>query len=311
MAAAGDVVVAGAQPVAEADAPVRAAAQHVFTGVNRLGVVAVEKRRFAVDLGTAGVAGRRQQIHGQKGETRTVQRGVRTVDDGDVAYDAGIDLAEGRIDVQAGLHLAHPVGAGIELPGVVTPYSRVEIDCRGPAGADAGRLPGKLTGSCGVAEINVGGSNLVRWCAAVCRRRSRAHADLGKLVHVEVQQIADLAGIGCCLGWAGRRRRIGRRGKGRRVVFGQKANNSSVWPERLARGRRYIHRPTKATRNERQKNNYLACLKAHRCPPRDCSAGTVPIFVAGRHKNGTVPLAPPICIFRHKSNHRHNQAAGE
>ena len=243
MRPAGPVIVAGAQAVADAGAPVLAPAQDVLAGVQGLAVAAVQERSLAVGLGTVRIPRHRQQVHVEEGKARPEKRGVWAVDHGNVLDNARIDLAQHRVDIQAGLHLVHPVGGRVELAGMVAADPRVEVDGRGPPRAHAGGFPGEFAGGGrGIDGIDVGEVDLAGRGVDIRRLRSSADADLRKLVDVEVQQVVDFGGIG------GRRTGTSGRGGGRRVVVGQKANGNLPGSLRLACGGVQAPAPRPATR---------------------------------------------------------------
>ena len=156
-------------------------------------------------LGTVRITWHRQEVDAEKRKTRPEKRRVRTVDHGKVLNNSRVDLAQYRVDIQTGFEFVHTVGSGVDLPGMVAPYARVEIEGRGPPSAHAGGFPGEFTGGRGIIEVDVVGTDLAGRGVDIRRLAISSDPHLRELVNVEVQQAVDFRGIG--------RRRTGTRGR--------------------------------------------------------------------------------------------------
>ena len=154
--AAGMIVVAAADPVADERPPVVRPAPDVFPAVESLAVAVVVEDRGHVRLRLI-VAARADQIGGDEGEARTIERRVGPVDGADLLDVARIDLAEQRIHVLDRFVLGHPVGAAVEFRGIVAADAGIDAHPRGAAAVDAGQLAEQVPGGGGFGGIDLRG----------------------------------------------------------------------------------------------------------------------------------------------------------
>ena len=154
--AAGMIVVAAADPVADESAPVVRSRPDVLPPVKLLAVRAVVENRGAVRLGMI-VALRADEVGVDEGEPGAVKGSIRTVGGRNLLDIARINLAEQRINVLDRLVLRDAVGAAVELGGIVAADTRVDVHARGPPPGHAGHFPEQIPGGRGLGIIVRGG----------------------------------------------------------------------------------------------------------------------------------------------------------
>src|SRR5262249_14826680 len=155
-AAAGGVVDAGHEVVADADTPVGGAAPEVLPAAPLVAVGLVDQVALAVPFPAVGVAVGAQGLDVQEGKAGPVADAVGAADDVDVADLAGVDLAHHRVEVEPRREPEGAVGEGEDLGEAVAADVRVGRGRVAALDLDArrGRRPAEQVADVGAGEAD-------------------------------------------------------------------------------------------------------------------------------------------------------------